>query len=225
MAEKNPQELQSFLETGDYIYRNHLTSWFTYLGHYFCAYLRRYDTSNETIVDLGCGDGSHFPFIKRAKIIGIDLLPEMLSKAENKFPGRAELRQEDILSLSTFPDHSVNSIISFGTLEHINPLNQALKQISRILSSRGEFIFGIPTEGIIYRIGRYFTTKRYIEKKYGIDYIKLLKIEHVNESNFILNELQKYFIIDKLIGVPFMFPNIHINIFTVGRCFNKPVKY
>lgn len=219
MTKYSQKELNGFLETDKYIYHNPFSRWITNLGHKTCQKLREFDLSDSTVVDLGCGKGEHFPFVKKANIIGVDILPEMLHNAEKKYPGRAELRQESIFNLS-FEDCSQKSIISFGVLEHLAPLDDALKEIHRVLAEDGEFIFGIPTEGFLYRMGR-LSVKRHVEKATGVDYDILLSKEHVNRCSDILAALKSYFCIEKLVGVPFRFPSVNLNIFLVGRCIKE----
>lgn len=219
MTKYSQKELNGFLETDKYIYSNPFTHWITTYGHKTCAKLREFDFPGYTVVDLGCGKGEHFPYIKNANIIGIDILPEMLHNAEKKYPGRAELRRESIFNLS-FEDCSQQSIISFGTLEHLTPLEDAVKEISRVLADDGEFIFGIPTEGFLYRMGR-LSVKRHVENATGVDYDALLSKEHVNRCSDILVALKNYFCIEKLVGVPFIIPSINLNLFLVGRCIKE----
>ena len=215
---KSSKERTAFVETGRYIYANPLTRWMTFKGHKACASLRKFD--NGLVVDLGCGTGDHFPFIKNSKIIGIDMAEEFLEKTKQKYP-EVELRKENIFNLS-FNTASLKSIISFGVLEHLTPLDKALKEIKRVMADDGEFIFGIPTEGLLYRAGRNLTTKRHVEKVTGIDYNTLLRKEHINRCKDILVELKNFFILERLKGVPFRFPISSLNIFIVGRCLKKP---
>jgi len=218
MAYSKKEDL-AFIETGNYIYSNPLTRWITLEAHRKCARLREYDSVENTVVDLGCGMGDHFPYIKKAKIIGIDINNYFLNKAKINFPN-ADLRKENILRTS-FRKNSVKSIICFSTLEHILPLQDALKEINRILSPGGEFIFAIPTEGMLYHFGRNLTTKRHVEKITGIDYDKLLAQEHVNKCRTIIKNIKHYFILDNITGVPFKIPLVELNIFLVGKCRKK----
>ncbi len=216
----NEVEKEAFLETGSFIYSNPFTRWITNEGHKACARLRRFDLSGGIVIDLGCGEGDHFPYITYANVIGIDILPEMLARARRKFPDRAQLVQGDIFKLP-FKDNSIRSITSFGNLEHLTQLSYSLEEIHRILAYDGEFVFGIPTEGIIYRLGRELTTKRHVEKVTGVDYGRLVDKEHINKCNYIIKTLKMFFKIDKLRGVPLYSPNITLNFVIVGRCVKK----
>lgn len=212
---KNKEEI-AFNETCYYIYSNLLTRFLTYQGLKACVDL----LTKEKVIDLGCGTGEHFLYIQGRKIIGVDVNEDRLQIARKRFPN-IDVRNEDIFNLS-FEDNSARSIVSIGTLEHLSPLEEALREIKRIMTSNGEFIFCIPTEGFLYRLGRNITIKRYVERATGVDYDKLIKKEHVNKCKDILAELlKKFFIIDKLVGIPFKLPVINLNIFIVGRCLKK----
>lgn len=212
-----PAERKAMRETQHYTYTNSLIKNMTLLGHKVCKDLREY--GDCTVVDLGCGTGDHFPYIQSKDIIGVDVNDDRLSIARTKFP-YVDVRKESIFNLS-FKDNSISSIVSIGTLEHLTPLEKALQEINRIMSPSGEFIFSIPTEGFLYRLGRNLTIKPYVEKMTGVNYNKLLKKEHINRCSDILKELKKVFVVDKLVGIPFKLPVITINIFIAGRCTKK----
>lgn len=211
------KEKEAFIETGNYIYLNPVTRWITLKAHKACAKLRKFD--NGLVVDLGCGRGDHFPFVNNSKVIGIDIVEELLEEGKRLYP-KMEFRREDIFNLS-FANESLMSIVSIGVLEHLYPLKNALREINKVMADDGELLFGIPTEGFVYRLGRKLTTKPHVEKTVGVDYDKLLKTEHVNKCKHVIDELKKNFIIDKLVGVPFNTPFISLNIFLVGRCIKR----
>ena len=223
MDKRSNLENKAYIETDRYIYANPLTRWLTNRGHKTCARLMKFDSPGGVVMDIGCGRGTHFCYITSAQIVGVDAMSEMLAKAKGNIHDKGSLVQGDILHLP-FKDNSVVSIVSFGVLEHLPQLEKALAEIKRILSDKGEFVFGIPCEGFLYRLGRTFTTKRYVEKATGINYDEALSKEHVNRCQDILKALSKVFILQRLVGVPFLIPSIELNAFIVGRCIKKGVE-
>jgi phosphatidylethanolamine/phosphatidyl-N-methylethanolamine N-methyltransferase len=220
MSQRTDLEDKAFIETDRYIYANPVTRWLTNRGHSACARIREFDTTGGLVMDLGCGTGTHFSYIRSAQIVGLDAMSEMLARAKGNIHNRGSLVQGDILHLP-FIDSSVVSMVSFGVLEHLRQLEKALAEIRRVLSDDGEFIFGIPCEGFLYRLGRELTTKRHVQKETGVDYNELLAKEHVNQSRDILKALRNTFTIQKLVGVPFYLPSIELNALIVGRCTKK----
>lgn len=67
------------------------------------------------ILDAGVGTGRNFPFYPPgAEVVGIDLSPAMLARAERRRPAAAtqvELRQMDVTRLE-FPDHSFDAAVA-----------------------------------------------------------------------------------------------------------------
>lgn len=210
------QEKVAFEETCRYIHDNFWLSAITNLAYKKCA---RLITVKEKVVEIGCGTGDFIPYCPCTQYIGLDISEDFISTSQKLYP-QHQFAVGDAYDLP-FENRSVKSILSFAMLEHLNRLDNALEQVHRVLTEDGEFIFGIPTEGFLYRIGRNLTTKRHVQKTTGVDYDELLKKEHVNNCKDILNTLKKYFTINKLAGIPFHLPSLDLNIFIAGRCIKK----
>lgn len=210
------QEKAAFEETCRYIHDNFWLSAITNMGYKQCA---RLITAKEKVVEIGCGTGDFIPFCPCKQYLGLDISEDFITTSQKTFPEH-DFAVCDAYDLP-FEKHSVKSLLSFAMLEHLDKLDLALEQVNRVLTDDGEFIFGIPTEGLLYRIGRNLTTKRHAQKTTGVDYDELLKKEHVNECKDVLSALKKHFIIDKLAGVPFRLPIINLNVLIVGRCIKR----
>ncbi len=213
---RTQQEEAAFKETGRYIHDNFWLSAITNMAYKQCA---RLITDKEKVVEIGCGTGDFIPYCPSTQYMGLDISEDFISISQKSYP-QHEFAVGDAYDLP-FESRSVKSILSFSVLEHLNKLDTVLEQINRVLTDDGEFIFGIPTEGLLYRIGRNLTTKRHVQKATGVDYDELLKKEHVNKCKDILSVLKKYFVIDKLAGIPFHLPSLDLNIFIAGRCIKK----
>jgi len=214
MKKQNIKDQKALIETHKYLYRNHLTRFFHEFGHRVVQLLIK--NKNGKIIDLGCGNGEHFRYIKNHNIVGIDVNEKRLETARKKYPD-ISLYQESINHLS-FKDEQFDSAVAIYVLEHLVDLQMALSEVKRILKPGGEFIMIIPTENFIYKLGREFTVKRYVEKKCGVDYNKLVAEEHVNRCRDIIESLKNNFNIEKMIGVPFLVPLVDANIFIAARC-------
>ncbi|MGP8217622.1 MAG: class I SAM-dependent methyltransferase [Bacteroidia bacterium] len=83
--------------------------------------LHKIQHSSKTIIELGCG-----PY-KKEGVIGIDMLD---------LPGVDYIADFE-KGLSFLPDNSIDEIISFHVLEHIQNLDVLLKEIHRVLKQNG----------------------------------------------------------------------------------------
>lgn len=177
----------------DYTYRHPLISFFHAWGHRQAErFLAR---ESALVLDLGCGRGDHLRYSQtRRKYVGLDLSWPRLRYAASHFDYLA-LVAACALRLP-FKDESFNAVISIYNLEHIKEIEISLQEVRRILKSEGSFIVLLPTESLFFQIGRNLSTKKYAENKYGIDYLKLVKEEHINSVTMLVSLLRKYFSVD-----------------------------
>lgn len=104
----------------------------------------------QRILEIGCGPGiALVPLAKLCKpkrLVGIDIDEQLLKEAQtrlNEHGVHAELYQEDIRKLP-FPDESFDIVVDFGTSYHINRRVMALREVMRVLSNGGIFVFETP---------------------------------------------------------------------------------
>ena len=104
---------------------------------------------NDTVLDLGCGDGLLTIIIGRKckKIIGIDISSESIKKAKTllKFNNKkvnCEFRPVSI-EKACFKKEYFDKIISICVLEHIKNYVYILKEIYSTLKYGGQFIFTV----------------------------------------------------------------------------------
>jgi len=97
------------------------------------------------ILDIGCGCGrTTVPLAKMGyKVIGIEIVSEMILYAKNKFP-RIKFKQMNATALE-FPNESFDNILfSYCGLDYIYPESmrlKALKEIFRVPKPGGYFVF------------------------------------------------------------------------------------
>ncbi len=101
----------------------------------------------ETLLDLGCGDGNHLPFLQKyaERLYASDYNPIRLARtARRGLP--VSLFMGDICD---FPcrDNFFDVIFFNHVIEHIPADTQALKTLQRILKPGGLLILGTPNEG------------------------------------------------------------------------------
>lgn len=98
----------------------------------------------EPILDVGCGDGTFaqiaFPS-HHGKIVGIDPRPADVREAEER--GAYAVAMVADGAHLPFDDASFPTVISNCVLEHVVPLDETLREISRVLQPGGRFITGV----------------------------------------------------------------------------------
>jgi SAM-dependent methyltransferase len=206
----------------DWLYGG-LTGRFQVAGHQLLArWATRY--AKQVVVEVGCGHGHHLRYGDNhyAQYIGLDVEYKFLQTLGDRFPGRLVV-QGDAYALP-FQTASVDCVLAVYNLEHLRQLSACLNEIQRILKPTGELLIGLPAEGgLLYELGRRFTSKRYMEKKYGIDYLSVVRWEHWNTYIEVVRTLQEQFSIVERSFIPFhLLPTVHVNV--IGCLRARPQK-
>ncbi|OHD69349.1 MAG: hypothetical protein A2W19_05415 [Spirochaetes bacterium RBG_16_49_21] len=193
------------------------------LGHKATAHLINSCNvgDDDVILEIGCGNCNSTKYLADKYIknyIGLELSWKMLSIAEH-----AVSRINANLYQMPIHDASVAVAVSIYNLEHLHQLDKALDEVYRVLKDDGRFVFTIPMEdGFLYNTGRNFTTRRYVEKKYNVDYMKIIhEYEHPNTAGEILKKINNKFIIKRRMFLPFLLPSVAINIMGVFQAVKR----
>ena len=182
--------------------------------------IERIDFGEKQILEIGPGIIRHLRYIKNkpVKYAICDINEAVLDKSEKilraaQIPCDTILFERERSSELPFADESFDVVISFNSLEHLYPLNNYLVETKRVLKKGGQLVGGIPCEGgIAWGLGRYLTTRRYVHKKYGINYDKIICWEHPNFADFIIEKLDTHFRKKYLKLHPFSFLSIDFNL-------------
>lgn len=200
-----------------------LWSLFHNIGHRVAARFLEdcHIASDDMILEIGCGNCNFTKFLKKERLrnyVGLDISQEMLALAESGI----RRVQADLYSMP-FTDGSAKVIVSIYNLEHLHRIDNAIDEIFRVLSDDGTFLFVIPMEnGFLYNLGRNLTTRRIVEKRYGIDYMKIIReYEHPNSAEDIVKKIDKRFHIKKKLFWPFFMPSVNLNILGVFLAVKK----
>jgi ubiquinone/menaquinone biosynthesis C-methylase UbiE len=99
------------------------------------------------VLEVGCGRGVAIPpllqCLRPRRLVGLDVDPGLLVRAGGTLrrrDGDVELRKGDVRQLP-FPDASFDLVIDFGTCYHVGRRAQALREIVRVLSPGGLFVY------------------------------------------------------------------------------------
>jgi ubiquinone/menaquinone biosynthesis C-methylase UbiE len=102
-------------------------------------------------LEIGCGAGVGAEVIAEQfgaqKVIAADIDPEQIERAKKDLKQelieKIEFKVEDAMALAE-TDETFDAVFSFGVLHHMEDWRKAVKEISRVLKSGGEFFFEEP---------------------------------------------------------------------------------
>lgn len=176
------------------------------------------------VLEIGCGNGHHLSHRRAdyAHYIGLDIMPNLLGIMKERFP-ETRMLVGSAYHLP-FPAESVDCVFSAYVFEHLRELPTCLQEVRRILKPGGELLIGLPTEGgLAWSLGRRFSSKPYMERKYGLDYDAIVQWEHWNTHNEVVKMVRDQFTLLEQRFLPFSWLNtVHVNIIGCLRCTPRP---
>jgi len=178
---------------------------------------------NCRTLEVGAGLGSQVAFedLSKQDYYALDLRLDMLLKCKEKFPS-VKIVQGDIQKGLLFPGRYFNRIIAIHVLEHLPNLPEALRHIDNLLKPEGFFEVIIPLEGsLFYTLARRFSSQKEFEKRFKVPYNWCIESEHINNYKEILEELDRFFMIDWKKLFPFNIPFYFCNLTLGLRCYKK----
>ena len=174
-------------------------------------------SAQEVVLNLGCGSGFQNKFLNIKNLIGIDNNIWRL-KAASSYYQHQPFICSDALALP-IKNQSVDRIVTCDFIEHVKNLEQLYSEIYRVLKPSGSCVISFPAEGgFAYGLGRRFTTKKHYEKTLNVDYMKLIRQEHLHTARELLSSIRQCFHIFSLKYVPFRIPSINLNACIIATC-------
>lgn len=137
------------------------------------------------VIDAACGEGygSRILADSASKVIGIDIDAGTIDRASKTYASVENLSyiQGSIANLSSIEDKSVDIVVSFETIEHVNEeiQNHFLEEIFRVLKSEGILVMSTPNKEIYSDLYNYHN-EFHIKEFYKDEFVGFLKKKFEN---------------------------------------------
>jgi len=120
-------------------------------GQVLYEHLHRYALAvalapGKRVLDIACGEGYGSNLLAGVSkyVIGVDIAPEVIAHAKHAYPRKNLLFREGSCLNIPVEDRSVDLVVSFETIEHLDNHEQFLREIKRVLSDGGALIISSP---------------------------------------------------------------------------------
>jgi ubiquinone/menaquinone biosynthesis C-methylase UbiE len=103
----------------------------------------------KTVLDIACGSGYGTKILAKtaAKVYGVDINKDSVDYAKQNFAAdNIEYRMGDAVKIP-LEDESIDTIVTFETIEHVKKYRQYLEESKRVLKTGGQFIVSTPNKG------------------------------------------------------------------------------
>lgn len=107
----------------------------------------------DVVLDAACGLGYGTAVLAAcspgSRYIGVDIDSGSIDYANANFSAVNPLlsyQESDVTQLAFIPDHSIDTIVSFETIEHVKDYEIFLKELKRVLKPDGRFIGSVPNK-------------------------------------------------------------------------------
>ncbi len=113
---------------------------------------------SDPVIDAGCGTGRHIAYLngRGHRVIGVDVVPQMLEKARAKVPS-AEYRLGDLSNIPA-EDGEARCLVCSLVLEHVADLAPVYAEFARVVSAGGAIVVSTmhPTLRSVFGWGAWF---------------------------------------------------------------------
>src|ERR1700720_45116 len=120
-------------------------------GQLLYEHLHRYAVAaaladGKRVLDIACGEGygSNLLAATAAQVIGVDIASEVIAHAHQAYRKENLIFREGSCLNIPVEDHSIDLVVSFETIEHIDEPLAFLQEIKRVLAVDGTLIMSSP---------------------------------------------------------------------------------
>lgn len=178
------------------------------------TYATRSARPGQKTLEIGAGEGEHLRYeaLETQDYFALELRGALADDLHRRFP-QVKAIVGDCESRIDVPDHYFDRVLAIHLLEHLANLPKALDEVLRVLAPTGKFSVVIPCEGgLLYSLGRQFSSKKIFEKRYGVDYEWMIRYEHINLASEVIQELTARFDVEDQTYYPAQIPSINSNV-------------
>ena len=180
-------------------------------GHEYAA--RTFEKGCKTL-DIGAGNGAHLKYenLDAQEYTALEYSRELLEDINRLYP-KAKTVIGDCQKPMDFQKDYFDRVLAIHVLEHLDNLPVTLGEVNRMLRPGGKFSVIIPCEGgMLYSIGRKFSSEKMFKARYHQSYDWLIKYDHVNTAREVLAELKHLFNVDRSQYFPFLVPSVDMEL-------------
>jgi len=146
--------------------------WYEHMHRY--AFAGQF-VSGKSVLDAACGEGYGSALLARHAdaVTGVDLSKRAIEHASQRYDlGNLEFRQADCCKLP-FEDQSIDCIVSFETIEHLEDQRKMLEEFGRVLKPSGFLLISSPDKAV-YSDERDFENPHHVRELYADEFKGLL---------------------------------------------------
>jgi GT2 family glycosyltransferase/SAM-dependent methyltransferase len=106
---------------------------------------------DKVVLDIACGEGYGSAMLSQyaASVIGVDISAEAVAHAREAYGERSGLEfKEGNAAAIPLPDHSVDVVVSFETIEHHDKHEEMITEIRRVLRPGGFLVISSPNRPV-----------------------------------------------------------------------------
>jgi SAM-dependent methyltransferase len=141
---------------------------------------------DKRVLDLACGEGYGSKMLARsaASVVGVDIDENVIRHASTKY-GATNLQflSGPITAVAISADHSIDVIVCFEAIEHIEDQEGLLLEVKRLLKPDGVFIVSTPNKAI-YHDESHDDNPFHVKELY-FDEFQTLLARHFRHSQFL----------------------------------------
>lgn len=149
------------------------------------------------ILELGAGGLNHVGYEPRAaRYDVVEPLADLVVDHPEVRSGRVRYLggYDDLAVLAQASQPIYDKVVSVAVLEHLDDLPAVVADAAALLRPEGWFVAGIPSEGgALWEASWRSSTGRAFQRRYGLDYGVLMRWEHVNTADEIVDVLRGQF--------------------------------